>query len=71
MVEAWEKEGGFGPSASWQAVICMNTETAQKYTTRRPTLPGRGERPIYAFVLRFAFHLGFGGSSAISGRKAG
>ena len=43
MVEAWEKEGGFGPSASRQAVICVNTETAPKYTMRRPTLPGLGE----------------------------
>ena len=43
MVEAWEKEGGFWPSASWQAVICMNIETAPKYTMRRPTLPGLGE----------------------------
>ncbi len=43
MVEAWEKRGGFRPSASWQAVICVNTETAPKYTMRRPTLPGLGE----------------------------
>ena len=43
MVEAWEKEGGFRPSASWQAVTCVNTETAPKYTMRRPTLPGLGE----------------------------
>ncbi len=43
MVEAWETEGGVRPSASWQAVTCVNTETAPKYTMRRPTLPGLGE----------------------------
>ncbi len=43
MVEAWEKEGGVRPSASWQAVTCVNTEAAPKYTMRRPTLPGLGE----------------------------
>ncbi len=35
MVEAWETQGGFRPSASWQAVTCLNTETAPKYTMRR------------------------------------
>jgi hypothetical protein len=42
-VEAWEKEDGDRPSASWQAVTCVNTETAPKGTMRRPTLPGLGE----------------------------
>ncbi len=43
MVEAWEIEGGFGPSASWQAVTRVNIEAAPKDTMRRPTLPGLGE----------------------------
>ena len=43
MVEAWETEGGVRPSASWQAVTRVNTETAPKDTMRRPTLPGLGE----------------------------
>ena len=43
MVEAWETEGGFRPSASWQAVTRVNTEAAPKVTMRRPTLPGLGE----------------------------
>jgi hypothetical protein len=40
---ASETEGGVRPSASWQAVTCVNTETAPKDTMRRPTLPGLGE----------------------------
>jgi hypothetical protein len=43
VAEAWETEGGVRPSASWQAVTCVNTETAPKDTMRRPTLPGLGE----------------------------
>ena len=43
MVEAWETRGGVRPSASWQAVTCVNTEAAPKDTMRRPTLPGLGE----------------------------
>jgi hypothetical protein len=43
VAEAWETKGGVRPSASWQAVTCVNTETAPKYTMRRPTLPGLGE----------------------------
>ena len=43
MAEAWETEGGVRPSASWQAVTRVNTETAPKDTMRRPTLPGLGE----------------------------
>jgi len=43
VVEAWETEGGVRPSASWQAVTCVNAETAPKDTMRRPTLPGLGE----------------------------
>ncbi len=43
MVGAWEKDGGVRPSASWQAVTCVNAESAPKYTMRRPTLPGLGE----------------------------
>ena len=43
VVEAWETEGGFWPSASWQAVTRVNTEAAPKDTMRRPTLPGLGE----------------------------
>jgi hypothetical protein len=42
-VEAWETKGGERPSARWQAVIRVNTETAPKDTMRRPTLPGLGE----------------------------
>ncbi len=41
MVEAWEKEGGVRPSASWQAETCVNTETAPKYT--RPWFQGADE----------------------------
>ena len=43
MVEAWETQGGVRPSASWQAVTCVNVEAAPKCTMRRPTLPGLGE----------------------------
>src|SRR5262245_10869367 len=42
-VGAWETQGGSRPSASWQAVTCVNTETAPKDTMRRLTLPGLGE----------------------------
>ena len=42
-VEAWETKGGERPSARWQAVIRVNTETAPKDTMRRPTLRGLGE----------------------------
>ncbi|MEA3225870.1 MAG: hypothetical protein U9Q07_07950 [Planctomycetota bacterium] len=43
MAEAWETKGGARPSASWQAVMRVNTETAPKDMMRRPTLPGLGE----------------------------
>jgi hypothetical protein len=43
VVEAWETEGGFRPSASWQAVTCVNTQAAPKCTMRRPTPPEQGE----------------------------
>ncbi len=43
VVEAWETEGGFGPSASWQAVTRVTIEAAPKDTMRRPTLPCPGE----------------------------
>ena len=43
VAEAWGKEDGVRPSASRQAVTCVNTETAPKNTMRRPTLPGLGE----------------------------
>ncbi len=39
MVEAWERRRGVRSSASWQAVTCVNTEAARKYTMRRPTMP--------------------------------
>lgn len=42
-VGAWEKGGGVRPSASWQAVTYVNTETAPQDTMRRPTLLGPGE----------------------------
>ena len=60
MVEAWEKEGGFWPSASWQAVTRVNTEAAPKDTMRRPTLPGLGEG-WYGSVTRTTDPIRFAG----------
>jgi hypothetical protein len=42
VVEAWETEGSERLPASWQAVTCVNAETAPKDTMRRPTLLGPG-----------------------------
>jgi hypothetical protein len=60
VVEAWETEGGFRPSASWQAATGVNTEAARKDTMRRPTLLGLGEG-WYGSGVRTTYPICFAG----------